>query len=174
MELDLATEQETESRPIQLALLALNILVSLGRLFLSLCYNLASLLTTLLAWLLGLFSNEGGENEEDEQQYVPNQIYVGMTNDLSEVGIGCAGRTTLIISRVIEEDGTSYVTIDSPRPVDTIYAASLLNFSLQYFNQAGIGGTVGGAWMQDTDVEPGITLTYTPVAGDDDSQEYVA
>jgi hypothetical protein len=44
---------------------------------------------------------------------------------------------------------------------------------LQYLQQYG-GGTVGGAWMQDvTDVEPQITLTYTPVAGDDDFEGYI-
>jgi hypothetical protein len=165
MVLDLANVQETESPAIRLGLLVLNILISLVRLFLSLLYNLASLLTTLLAYLLGLFSSDEGESEEE---YVENAVYIGDTDDLSEVSVGCAERTTLIISRVIEMDGTSYFTIDSPRPVDAIYAGSLLSFALQYLQQYG-GGTVGGAWMQDvTEVEPQITLTYTPVAGDDD------
>ena len=165
MELDLVNEREQESLPIPLGSVVLNILINLVRLFLSLIYNLASLLTTSLGWLLGLFSSDVAENEEPE--YVDNLTYVGMTNDLSEVSIGCAERTTLIISRVIETDGTSYFTIDSPRPVDTIYAASLLNYATQYLQQNG-GGTVGGAWMQElTDVEPQITLTYTPIAGDD-------
>ena len=164
MVLDLASVQETESPAIRLGLLVLNILISTVRLFLSLIYNLASLLTTSLAYLLGLFSSDVEESEEDE--YVDNAVYIGDTDDLSEVSIGSAERTTLIISRVIEMDGTSYFTIDSPRPVDTLYAGSLLSFALQYLQQYG-GGTVGGAWMQDvTDVEPQITLTYTPVAGD--------
>ena len=172
MVLDLANVQETESPAIRLGLLGLNILINLVRLFLSLTYNLASLLTTSLAYLLGLFSSDVEASDEDE--YVDNAVYIGDTDDLSEVSIGSAERTTLIISRVIEMDGTSYFTIDSPRPVDTIYAGSLLSFALQYLQQYG-GGTVGGAWMQDvTDVEPQITLTYTPVAGDDDYEGFIA
>jgi hypothetical protein len=170
MVLDLASVQESENPAIRLGLLVLNILIILVRLFLSLLYNLASLLTTLLAYLLGLFSSDAVESEEEE--YVENAVYIGDTDDLSEVSVGCAERTTLIISRVIEMDGTSYLTIDSPRPVDTIYAGSLLSFALQYLQQYG-GGTVGGAWMQDvTEIEPQITLTYTPVAGDDDYEFY--
>lgn len=172
MESDLVKEQDSVNPAIQLGLQVLNILISLVRLFCSLLYNLALLLTTLLGWLLGVFSSDSGDS--DEGDYVPDLIYAGDTDDLSEVSLGSAERTTLIISRVIESDGTSYVTIDSPRPVDTIYAAALLNFCLSYFNEAGVGGTVGGAWMQDLgDVEPAITLTYTPVAGDD-FEGYVA
>lgn len=165
MELDLVNELEQENPPIPLASVVLNILINLARLFVSLIYNLALLLTTSLGWLSALFSNVEAESEEAE--YVDGATYVGMTDDLSEVSIGCAERTTLIVSRVIETDGTSYFTIDSPRPVDTMYAASLLNYATQYLQHNG-GGTVGGAWMQDmTDVEPQITLTYTPIAGDD-------
>lgn len=179
MVLDSVNAPAQEGPPIQLGLVVLSILVSLVRLFFSLLYNLASLLTTLLGWLLGLSSSEEVVNDEPQPQYVPDQIYVGDTNDLSVVSVGCAESTTLIVSRVIETDGTSYVTIDSPRPVDTIYAAALLNFCLQYFNQAGVGGTVGGAWMQHhpdkPEIDPAITLTYTPVAGDDDGfEDYVA
>lgn len=172
MESDLVKEQDNVNLATRLGLQVLNILISLVRLFFSLLYKVALLLTILLGWLSGVYSNAEAEN--DEGDYVPDQIYAGDTGDLSEVSLGSAERTTLIISRVIESDGTSYVTIDSPRPVDTIYAAALLNFCLSYFNEAGVGGTVGGAWMQDLgDVEPAITLTYTPVAGDD-FEGYVA
>jgi hypothetical protein len=172
MESDLVKGQDSVNPAIRLGLQVLNILISLVRLFFSLLYKVALLLTILLGWLSEVFSSAEVENEEDD--YAPDQIYVGATEDLSEVSLGSAERTTLIISRVIESDGTSYVTIDSPRPVDTIYAAALLNFCLSYFNEAGVGGTVGGAWMQDlSEVEPAITLTYTPIAGDD-FEGYVA
>jgi hypothetical protein len=92
-------------------------------------------------------------------------VYVGETDDLSNVSGGCADRTTLIISRIIEADGTNYLTIDSPRPMDAMYAQAVLATALEYLQSGeALFSTIGGTWMTDADV---AERPYSNGGGDD-------
>jgi hypothetical protein len=163
MELESANEQETESPVILWVSRALDIVNSLVILFASSLYSLRYRLTILRDTLSEAYSRSEEESDSDDGGDVP--VYVGETDDLSVVSGGCADRTTLIISRIIEADGTNYLTIDSPRPMDTMYAQAVLATALEYLQSGeALFSTIGGTWMSDADV---AERPYTNGGGDD-------
>jgi hypothetical protein len=152
MESESEQQQDIESPLILWASRVLDTVINLVLLFVSSVYSLRFRLTILRDTLSGEYSKLEAENDDDDA-YEPDAVYVGQTDDLSVVSGGCADRTTLIISRIIETDGTNYLTIDSPRPMDSLYAKTLLAMSLEYLDSDEcIFSTIGGTWMTDAEV----------------------
>jgi hypothetical protein len=149
MESESEQEQEIESPVILWVSRVLNTVINLVLLFVSSVYSLRFRLTILRDTLSGVYSRLEEESDDDDG----DPVYVGETDDLSVVSGGCADRTTLIISRIIESDGTNYLTIDSPRPMDSLYAKTLLAMSLEHLDSDEcIFSIIGGTWMTDAEV----------------------
>jgi hypothetical protein len=161
MESESEQEQEIESPVILWVSRVLNTVINLVLLFVSSVYSLRFRLTILRDTLSGVYSRLEEESDDDDG----DPVYVGETDDLSVVSGGCADRTTLIISRIIESDGTNYLTIDSPRPMDSMYAQAVLATALEYLQSGeALFSTIGGTWMTDAEV---AERPYSNGGGDD-------